>query len=141
MKRASPISDSSPMSPSTTTTTRNRISLSTGVGGRQSPLAWIGSIILHGAIVAATLFTFTHPLEITDQSPPSIPVDLVTIGKTTNIKPMGKAAPKLQEKQIDQNKQLPNRKGPTQLPQQQAKAEAAPPPPDQSAEPLPKTPP
>ena len=49
------------MSPSITTT-RSRISLATGVGDKRSPLAWIGSLVLHGAIIAATLFTFTHAL-------------------------------------------------------------------------------
>jgi hypothetical protein len=128
------------MSPSTTTT-RNRISLSTGVGGRQSPLAWIGSIVLHGAIIAATLFTFTHSLEITDQSPPSIPVDLVTIGQKTNIMPTVKQEPKIEAKVTPEpiNTKDLTTSTPAMPPQEQ-QTEAAPPP-DQSVTPLPKAPP
>ena len=129
------------MSPSITTTTRNRLSPSTGAGGGQSPLGWIGSLALHGAIIAATLFTFSHTLEITDQSPPSIPVDLVTIGQKTNIAPMVKAQPKIEAKV---NPEPVNPKDlfapPPTLPPQQEQTEAAPPP-DQSVTPLPKTPP
>jgi outer membrane biosynthesis protein TonB len=128
------------MSPSTTTT-RNRISLSTGVGGRQSALGWIGSIILHVALITATLFTFTHSLEITDQSPPSIPVDLVTIGQKTNITPMVKTEPKIEAKVTPQPIDPKDLMTQTPVaPPQEQQTQAAPPP-DQSAEPLPKAPP
>lgn len=36
----------------------------------------------------ATLFTFSHTLDIADQSPPVIPVDVVTIAQKTNIRAM-----------------------------------------------------
>jgi outer membrane biosynthesis protein TonB len=128
------------MSPSITTT-RSRISLSTGVGGRQSPLGWIGSIVLHGAIIAATLFTFTHTLDITDQSPPSIPVDLVTIGQKTNIMPTVKAQPKIEAKVTPEPITPKDLATPAPaLPAQEEQTQAAPPP-DQSVEPLPKSPP
>jgi hypothetical protein len=132
------------MSPSTTTTTkRSRISLSTGVGGRQSPLGWVGSFLLHGAILAAILFTFTrtHTLEITDQSPPSIPVDLVTIGEKTNIIPTVKKEPRIKpdvQPPTITPKDLAT-PSPT-LPAQQEQTEASPAP-DLSTEPAPKTPP
>jgi outer membrane biosynthesis protein TonB len=73
---------------------RTRISLSSGAGEASSPLAWIGALALHAGIIAATLFTFFHALEITDQSPPMIPVDLVTIGVKTNIAPRSVIQPK-----------------------------------------------
>lgn len=49
--------------------------------------------MLHGAIVVATLFTFSHTLEIADQSPPVVPVDLVTIAQKTNIRSAARHAP------------------------------------------------
>ena len=45
------------------------------------------ALLLHAAIVAVTLFTWQHKLEIADQSPPMVPVDLVTIADKTNIAP------------------------------------------------------
>ncbi len=47
----------------------------------------VGAVLLHVAIVAATLFTWQHRLEIADETPPVVPVDLVTIGAKTNITP------------------------------------------------------
>ncbi|HXC55990.1 MAG TPA: hypothetical protein VNU97_11900 [Rhizomicrobium sp.] len=47
----------------------------------------VAAVLLHGAIVAATLFTWQHKLDIADESPPVVPVDLVTIGEKTNIAP------------------------------------------------------
>jgi hypothetical protein len=68
------------------TRTGNRISVASYAGDRRSPAGWAGSLALHGAIVVATLFTFSHTLEIADQSPPVIPVDVVTITQKTNIR-------------------------------------------------------
>jgi len=76
--------------------TRNRISLATHAGERRSPAAWIGAISLHVAIVAATLFTWTHRLDIADESAPVVPVDLVTIAPKTNIIAAARPAPKVQ---------------------------------------------
>jgi outer membrane biosynthesis protein TonB len=42
--------------------------------------------VLHGAVIVGTLFTFSHRLEIADQSPPVVPIDLVTIADKTNIR-------------------------------------------------------
>jgi outer membrane biosynthesis protein TonB len=129
--------------PQSTTTTRNRISLSTGAGGKQSPLGWIGSLVLHGAIIAAILFTFTHThtLEITDQSPPSIPVDLVTIGEKTNIMPTVRHEPRIKP-DVQPTPITPKDLAtpPPVVPVQQEQTQAAPPP-DESTEPLPKAPP
>lgn len=71
--------------------TRSRISLATHAGERGSSLGWIGALSLHVAIVAATLFTFAHKLDIIDESAPVVPVDLVTIAPKTNI--MAEAKP------------------------------------------------
>ncbi len=74
---------------------RNKISLASRAGDRRSPLAWIGSVLLHGGLITATLFTFTHSLDIIDESPPSVPVDLITIGEKTNIAPTARPAPQI----------------------------------------------
>lgn len=56
----------------------------------------MGSLVLHGGIVAATLlFTVSHTLEIADQSPPVIPVDVVTIAQKTNIRATTRREPKI----------------------------------------------
>jgi outer membrane biosynthesis protein TonB len=47
----------------------------------------IGAVVLHLAIVFAALFTWTHRLDIVEESPPVVPVDLVTIAQKTNIAP------------------------------------------------------
>jgi outer membrane biosynthesis protein TonB len=72
--------------PVRTTGTRSRISSETLAGDNRSPLGFAASLLLHGAIVAGTLFTFSHTLEISDQSPPVVPVDLVTIAPKTNVR-------------------------------------------------------
>jgi outer membrane biosynthesis protein TonB len=69
-----------------TTGIRSRISAATFAGDRRSPAAWAGSLALHGAIIVGTLFTVSHTLDIADQSPPVVPIDLVTIAQKTNIR-------------------------------------------------------
>ena len=69
-----------------TTATRNSISAATLAGDRRSPAGWAGSLALHGAIIIGTLFTVTHTLDIADESPPVVPIDLVTIADKTNIR-------------------------------------------------------
>lgn len=76
--------------------TRTSIARVSHAGERRSSLAWIGSLALHGAIVAGAMFTWTHRLDIADQSPPVVPVELVTIGEKTNIKAQVKEQPKIQ---------------------------------------------
>jgi outer membrane biosynthesis protein TonB len=76
--------------------TRNRISQASHAGERGSPAGWIGAISLHVAIVAATLFTFAHRLDIIDESAPVVPVDLVTIAPKTNIIAQAPREPKIQ---------------------------------------------
>lgn len=79
---------------------RSRISLSSRAGDRRSPFAWIGSLALHGGLIGATLFTFAHTLDISDESAPMIPVDLVTIADKTNIAPRAKPAPVIKPDEI-----------------------------------------
>jgi hypothetical protein len=45
------------------------------------------AVLLHAALIAVTLFTWQHKLEITDETPASVPVDLVTLADKTNIAP------------------------------------------------------
>jgi hypothetical protein len=107
-----------------------------------SPAGWIGALALHVAIIAATFFTWSHTLEIDDsQSPPVVPVDLVTIGAKTNIAPMVKVQPKEPPKDEEVQPPAPE---PTPQPAQAApqQEESAPPPPEEAtAEPILKKPP
>ena len=67
------------MSPSRSTT-RIRISLASGAGSKSSPVGLIGAVALHLAVIAVTLFTWEHRLDIAQESPPVVPVDLVIPG-------------------------------------------------------------
>lgn len=51
-------------------------------------LGLAGSLVLHAGIVAATLFTWTHKLDIAEEPSHIVPVDLVTVADQTNIAPM-----------------------------------------------------
>jgi len=76
--------------------TRNRISQATRAREWPWIAAWIGALSLHLAIVVATLFTWSHRLDIVDESAPVVPVDLVTIAPKTNIIATARPAPKVQ---------------------------------------------
>lgn len=118
--------------------TRNRISLATHAGERRSPAAWIGAIFLHAAVVAATLFTFTHRLDIADESAPVVPVDLVTIAPKTNIIATAPPVPKVQPEATPAQPPPPPVPQPVTPPQE----DTAPPPIDTApSEPLIKAPP
>ena len=52
------------------------------------------AVLLHGAIVATTLISWQHHLEIADETPPVVPVDLVTLADKTNIAPTVQRTPK-----------------------------------------------
>lgn len=98
-------------------------------------------MVLHVGIIAATLFTWSHSLDIADQSPPVVPVDLVTIGAKTNIAPMVKVQPKEPPKDEVQPP-APEQAQPAPTPTPQQQQESAPPPPEAaSSEPLLKKPP
>ena len=88
------------MSPSRSTT-RNRISLASGAGSQSSPVGLIGAIALHLAVIFVTLFTWEHRLDIAQESPPVVPVDLVTIAQKTNIAPTIRPEPKIEPEHID----------------------------------------
>lgn len=60
---------------------------------RLSPAGAAVSLALHGALVAAFLFTWQHKLDITDESPPVVPVDLITVGDKTNVEAIEKPTP------------------------------------------------
>lgn len=63
-------------------------------GARRSPVGLLGSVLLHAGIIGATLFTFAHKLDITQESAPVVPVDLVTIAAKTNLIATVKQRPK-----------------------------------------------
>ncbi|HEV2561305.1 MAG TPA: hypothetical protein VGT78_04125 [Rhizomicrobium sp.] len=107
-------------------------------GDRRSPLGLIGAVTLHAGVIAATMFTWAHRLDIADETPPVVPVDLVTIGEKTDIAPMVRVEPKAPPKEELQTQPEPSQP----KPEPQDQAEAAPPPPDQApSEPLIKAPP
>jgi len=94
------------------------------------PAGLIGAAALHAGIVAAMLFTWTHTLQIDDQSPPVVPVDLVTIGEKTNIQAMVKQQPKAPPKEEEVQPPAPEQ---AQAAPAAPKQEEAPPPPDETA--------
>src|SRR6266481_4505246 len=81
------------------------------------------AVLLHAAIVAVTLFTWQQHLVIADESPPVVPVDLVTIGPKTNIAPTVERVPKPQPKEDIKPLDTPT---PTPAPAPPPVAEAAP---------------
>lgn len=54
-------------------------------------LGFAGSLVLHVSIVVATLFTWTHRLDIAEQTSHVVPIDLVSIADQTNVAPMTEA--------------------------------------------------
>src|SRR5689334_146190 len=79
------------------------------------------AVLLHAAIVAATLFSWQHKLEITDESPPVVPVDLVTLADKTNIMPTVQKQPKAPPKEdVKPPEETPTPTTPTPPPQPQA---------------------
>jgi outer membrane biosynthesis protein TonB len=112
-------------------TARTRISAASLAGRGQTPLGVAGSLVLHGLIIAATLFTFSHRLDIIDQSAPVVPVDLVTLSNKTNVMATVRQAPKIQP---EIKPAPPTPPTPVEAPAPpQDNSEAPPPPPDQAA--------
>src|SRR4051812_1753445 len=87
------------MSPARNTTSRSRISVATMAGARRSPVGLIGSVLIHAGIIGAKLFTFVHKLDVTEESAPIVPVELVTIAAKTNLMPTIKVRPKAPPKE------------------------------------------
>ncbi|HEX4303059.1 MAG TPA: hypothetical protein VHZ78_09720 [Rhizomicrobium sp.] len=52
-----------------------------GVGGV------VVALVLHAIVIGVTLLTFAHKIELADESPPVVPVDLVTIADKNNVAP------------------------------------------------------
>jgi outer membrane biosynthesis protein TonB len=106
-----------------------------------APLGIAGAVMLHVGIVAATFLTWSHRLDIQDQTP-VVPVDLVTLADKTNVTAMVKQQPKAPPKEEEQ----PPAPEPAPTPQAAAPApqqEEAPPPeqteaPVKLAKPLPQ---
>lgn len=95
------------------------------------PLGLPLSLALHFCVIAASLFSWSHTLDIADLSEPVVPVELVTLADKTNITPMHTE----DVKQPDTPQATP-----TPAPPTPEKAEPAPTPPDVTALPRPKTP-
>jgi len=95
----------------------------------ERPAGFLASALLHACIFLGALITLQHAkLDITDQSPPMVPVDLVTIGEKTNIAPTVKEEPKLTQEQIEPQKQdvIPPNLPAVQQPAEPAPSEMAP---------------
>jgi hypothetical protein len=94
--------------------------------GPESRAGLVVSILLHAAIIGATLFAFSQArLDIADEAPPVVPVDLVTIAKKTNIAPTVKFEPKKAEETVELKKV--ETLTPPKLPPLEQQAEVAPP--------------
>ena len=118
-------------------------------GARRSPVGLLGSALLHAGIIGATLFTFAHKLDVTEESPPVVPVDLVTIAAKTNLIATVKQRPKEESKEEEPTPPRPQKlEAPPRQPEPQ-KREAlpelkpveAPPPEPVATEPAVKPPP
>jgi len=96
------------MSPSRNLTANNSFGLRAGfpVDARGERLAgFLASALLHACIFLGALITLQHArLDIIDQSPPMVPVDLVTISDKTNIAPTVKEEPQIERDQIQPEK-------------------------------------
>lgn len=67
---------------------------------------FLASALLHATIFLGALVTLQHArLDIVDQSPPMVPVDLVSIADKTNIAPTVREEPKLTQEEIQPEKQ------------------------------------
>lgn len=117
-------------------------------GERQTPLGLIGSLLLHAGIIGATLFTFAHKLDISQESAPVVPVELVTVANKTNLIATVKSPPKADPKEEETTPPQPQKLD-TPPPQPEPKAEKLdvapepkhePPPPEVAPEPAPKPP-
>lgn len=103
-------------------------------------MGFFASVLLHAAIVGATLFTFAHKLDLAEEQSPVVPVDLVTISDKTNVRAAVKVQPRV--KPAEKPVEAPTPEKSETVPQAQEKAESPPPPPPQvKPEPLPLTPP
>jgi len=100
-----------------------RKSSAAGLERGSEPVGLILAVALHVGIIAATFFTWMHRLDIADQSPPIVPVDLVTIGNKTSIAPMVKEKPKAPPKDETVTPPIPDQAPPAPS---QLKEEAAP---------------
>jgi colicin import membrane protein len=96
----------------------------------------IVSGLLHVAVIAAATVAWPHALNLPDESPPVVPVDLVTIADVTNIAPSVKEAEKPPTPPEEQAPPQPEAAAPPP-----PKAEVAPPDPDKVPLPKPKEPP
>jgi len=85
----------------------------------------------------ATLFTFSHTLDIADQSAPVVPVDLVTLAQKTNVRATERSVPRIAPTPTPP---VPKAAPTPPAPQQHAEP-AAQPPPEAAAEPVAETPP
>ncbi len=82
------------------------------------PLGVAGSVLLHLAVIGATLISFQHHFKIPDQGPPVIPVDLITIGPKTNLRQVAPMPQKVVEKQPQPVKAQPVNSPSQPLPEQ-----------------------
>jgi hypothetical protein len=80
---------------------RSRLSNSGPVTtARDSRIGLIGAVLLHGGVIAASLFSFAHTLDIQSEDVPVVPVELVTIADTTSIKAQSPEPPAPQPQEM-----------------------------------------
>ncbi len=96
---------------------------------RERLAGFLASALLHVCIFLGALITLQHAkLDISDVSPPMVPVDLVTTADKTNIAPTVTEEPKLTQDQIEPQKQdlIPPNLPAIQEPAEPAPSEQAP---------------
>jgi len=108
------------------TRTSSRLSISSRTGDETLVAGVAVAISLHVLVFLALMFTFArlHPLDISDESAPVVPVDLVTIAPKTNIIPQVQKQPT---------------PAPQVTPQPIVQPKVAPPVPQEDTEPAPDT--
>ncbi len=94
-----------------------------GVGGI------VIAVLLHVLVIGATLMSFAHKIELADDSPPVVPVDLVTIADKTNVAPTFDRTVKPTPKEDVKPPAPVTPPAPTPTPPPPAAAEVAPAPP------------
>ena len=81
-------------------------------------LGLAGSVLLHLAVIGATLLSFQHHFKLPNQGPPVIPVDLITIAPKTNLRQVAPEPQKMLEKQPQPIKAQPVKTASQPLPEE-----------------------
>src|SRR5215469_2546662 len=87
-------------------TIMNRISLASGAGDQRSTVGLLGAILIHAAVIGVTFFTWEHRLDIMQETPPVVPIDLVTLAAKTNIMATARPERRIEPPKVEEPKQV-----------------------------------